>query len=76
MFIRCITLQKKLSDIEVFSYFCFVLYLCPLGKDRHAGFTKLLEFIKEKEVNVLAKNFKFQLFLIIITEVLVDGEVR
>ena len=37
---------------------------------------ELLEFIKEKEVNVLAKNFKFQLFLEIITEVLVDGEIR
>ena len=29
--------------------------------------------MKEKEVNVLAKNFKFKLFLIIITEMLDDG---
>ena len=29
--------------------------------------------MKEKEVNVLAKNFKFQLFLVIITEMLDDG---
>ena len=47
-----------------------------MGNDRHAGLTKLLEFIKEKEVNVLAKSFKFQLFLVIITEMLYDGEVR
>ena len=52
MFIRCITLQKKQSDIEVFLAFMFS---------------------KLKEVNVLAKNFKFQLFLVIITEMLDDG---
>ena len=55
---------------------CPLLYLCPLGKDRHAGFTKLLEFIKEREVNVLAKSFKFQFFLVIITEMLDDREIR
>ena len=68
--------KKKNGETKFFSYFCFLLYLCPLGKERHAGFTKLLEFIKEKEVNVLAKSFKFQLFLVIITEMLDDGGIR
>ena len=44
---------------------------------RKRSLTKLLEFIfKKKEEIVSAKNFKFQLFLVIITEMLVDGEIR
>ena len=35
-----------------------------------------VSFIKEKEVNVLAKSFKFKLFLVIITEMLDDGGIR
>ena len=69
-------LTEKAVRHKFLSYFCFLLYLCPLGKDRQTGFTKLLEFIEEKEVNVLAKSFKFQLFLVIITEMLDDGGIR
>lgn len=48
----------------------------PYGKDRLAGFTTLVEFMNEREVDVYENIFKFQLFLLIITEMPVDGEIR